>query len=965
MRSSLVVGLLVASTLLVVPIMAHAQDITVSAVVSGTVTDSTGGVLPGVTVRGIHEATGNAFETVTDDRGAYRLPVRTGVVRITAVLQGFNAPTRNVELLVGQTGVVNLQMSPTGVAESITVTGEAPLIETTTSALGSNIDPRQVGELPANGRNWISLAMLAPGSRAVPIATTRENSERALPDRNNNETREFHLNVDGQQVTSEFGTGGQPRYSADSIAEFQYITNRFDATQGRSAGVQVNVISKSGTNQLSGVFRTNFRHNRFNSKNRVLGVVEPINNHQYSGGVGGPILRDRLHFFANYELEREPRISIWRTPYPFFNVSLEGTNNRKMGGGRLDYQLSPQTRVMFKVSGGRLSEPFGLPSATTHPTTTSTTDEYNDEILGQMTQVLSNRMVNEVKAGKTAFGIAQTSLANWSNHWQRANGITNGAPRIMFTGFSFNLNQNIPRTLDQDIYSVRDDFTYSFSARGRHDLRTGGELLLRDVLTLNRRQNMGQIDARGGPLPSPAQFQAWFPDAWNVDTWNLAALSSITRSYTIGVGNFAVENPTKKFGLWAQDDWQISDRLTLNLGVRYDAGTDLFANDISFPPFQEAGRPDDWNNVQPRLGFAYRLNDRTVIRGGSGLYYGDAFADAGSAIGNTQITTIRYENDGRPDFAANPTGGRPLPTYEEANPLYCYNNNNAPGCLIRDVREFTALPEYVELPRTWQTTIGFQRQFGTTMAVEVDYVYTQGRFEKDVLDNMNLLFDEATGVNRNFNVRSNRPYPDWGVVSMNVHTAKSAYHGLVTGFTKRFSNRWQASATYTLSRFYSADSRPFSGLFMVPFPTAPDLGGEWGLAEEDQRHRAVLSGIWQVGRGFQVSGFHYLGTGNREASNYGGDLRNTGGTFSGRLRPDGTIVPRNSIISPPQNVTSLRAQQRIPLPGRLSIDAIAEVFNVFDRPNWTIGTEESQRAQYLQHINAQYRSAQFGFRLTF
>ena len=963
MRSSLVVGLVAAWTLLVLPV--SAQDITVSALVSGTVTDSTGAVLPGVTVRGIHEATGNAFETVTDDRGAYRLPVRTGVLRITAVLQGFNAPTRSVELLVGQTAVVNLQMSPTGVAESITVTGEAPLIETTTSALGSNIDPRQVGELPANGRNWISLAMLAPGSRAVPVASTRENSERALPDRNNNETREFHLNVDGQQVTSEFGTGGQPRYSADSIAEFQYITNRFDATQGRSAGVQVNVISKGGTNQLSGVFRTNFRHNRFNSKNRVLGVVEPINNHQYSGGVGGPILRDRLHFFANYELEREPRISIWRTPYPFFNVSLEGTNNRKMAGGRLDYQLSPRTRVMFKVSGGRLWEPFGLPSATTHPTTTSTTQEYNDEILGQMTQVLSNRMVNEVKAGKTAFGIAQTSLANWSNHWQRANGITNGAPRIMFTGFSFNLNQNIPRTLDQDIYSVRDDFTYSFSARGRHDLRTGGELLLRDVITLNRRQNMGQIDARGGPLPSPAQLQAWFPDAWNVDTWNLAAISPLVRSYTIGVGNFAVENPNKKFGLWAQDDWQISDRLTLNLGVRYDAGTDLFANDISFPPFQEPGRPNDWNNVQPRLGFAYRLNDRTVIRGGSGLYYGDAFADAGSAIGNTQITTIRYENDGRPDFAANPTGGRPLPTYEEANPLYCYNNNNAPGCLIRDVREFTALPEYIELPRTWQTTIGFQRQFGATMAVEVDYVYTQGRFEKDVLDNMNLLFDEATGANRNFNVRSNRPYPDWGVVSMNVHTAKSAYHGLVTGFTKRFSNRWQASATYTLSRFYSADSRPFSGLFMVPFPTAPDLGGEWGLAEEDQRHRAVISGIWQVGRGFQVSGFHYLGTGNREASNYGGDLRNTGGTFSGRLRPDGTIVPRNSIISPPQNVTSLRAQQRIPLPGRLSIDAIAEVFNVFDRPNWTIGTEESQRLQYLQHTNAQYRSAQFGFRLAF
>jgi hypothetical protein len=961
MRSGLLVRLLLAFTILTLPMVAHAQE----AAVSGTITDSSGGVLPGVAVRAVHEATGNAFETVTDERGAYRLAVRVGTVRISAELQGFNSMARAVELLVGQTGVLNLQMSPAGVAETLTVSGEAPLIETTTSTLGGNIDPRQVAELPVNGRNWINLALLAPGSRTAPVAGSREDSEKPLPDRNNNETREFHFHVDGQQVTSEFGTGGQPRYSQDAIAEFQFISNRFDATQGRSTGVQVNVVTKSGTNQLSGLFRGNFRDSMFNSPNRAIGQVEPINNQQYSTAVGGPVLRDKLHFFVNYEYEREPRVSIWRTPYPFFNVSLEGTNNRKIGGGRLDYQLSSRMRVMGKVGRGRLWEPFGLPSATNHPASTNTTQEYNDEILGQFTHVLSNRAVNEIKGGKTAFGLYNENLTQWSNHWQRANGITAGSPRITFTGFLITGNQNHPRSLDQDVYSVRDDLTYSFNVKGRHDTRAGGEYLFKDVIAINRRQNMGLIDARGGPLPSAAELQAWFPDAFNVDTWNLAAISPLVRSYTIGVGDFPVDQGSQRFALWAQDDWQIFDRLTLNLGVRYDVGIGIFANDISFPPFQEAGRPDDWNNVQPRLGFAYRLNDRTVIRGGSGIYYGDAFADAGSAIGNNQITTIRYENDGRPDFAANPTNGRPLPTYAEANPLYCYNNNNAPGCLIRDVREFTAIPQYIELPRTWQTSIGFQRQFGTTMAVEADYVYSKGSFEKDVLDNMNLKFDPATGANLDFRIRSNRPYPDWGAISMNVHTARSAYHGLITGFTKRFSNRWQASATYTLSGLWTADSRPFSGLYMVPFPTAPDLGGEWGLSEDDQRHRAVFSGIWQVGRGFQVSGFHYLGTGIRSSSNYGGDVRNTGSTFSGRLRPNGTIVPRNSIISPPQNSTSLRVQQRIPLHRRMSIDAIAEAFNIFDRPNWTIGTEESTPSQYLRHINAQYRTAQVGFRLTF
>ena len=175
MRSSLVVGLLVASTILLLPIATYAQD---EAVVSGRITESSGAVLPGVTVRAVHEATGNTFQAVTDGLGTYRISVRVGGIQVTAELQGFAAAARRVELLLGQTAVVNLQMAPAGVAESLIVSGEAPLIETTTSRLGGNIDPRQMAELPVNGRNWINLALLAPGSRTAPTASTRENSEK-------------------------------------------------------------------------------------------------------------------------------------------------------------------------------------------------------------------------------------------------------------------------------------------------------------------------------------------------------------------------------------------------------------------------------------------------------------------------------------------------------------------------------------------------------------------------------------------------------------------------------------------------------------------------------------------------------------------------------------------------------------------------------------------------------------------
>ncbi len=174
---------------------------------------------------------------------AFRIPARVGAYRITAELSGFTTLQRTgVQLLVGQTIDVDLQMTPSTITETVTVTAEAPLIEVNTSSLGGNIDPSQVQELPVQGRNWLALSMLAPGSRTTP-GTVNTNP---LPDRNGGEVREYQLHMDGQQVTQDLGTGVQPRYSQDSIAEFQYISNRFDATMGRSSGVQVKAITQVG-----------------------------------------------------------------------------------------------------------------------------------------------------------------------------------------------------------------------------------------------------------------------------------------------------------------------------------------------------------------------------------------------------------------------------------------------------------------------------------------------------------------------------------------------------------------------------------------------------------------------------------------------------------------------------------------------------------------------------------------------
>ena len=947
--------------ILALPILAFAQEATLT----GTITDSTGAVLPGVTVTALHVASGNRFVGVTDDRGIYRIPARVGAYEITAELSEFSTVQRTgVEVLVGQSLVVNLQMALSTVETLITVTAEAPLLNLTSSTLGGNIDPRQVQELPVQGRNWMALAMLAPGSRmASPDLNTPIANRGAAGD-----VRQYQFHLDGQQVTSEMGFGNQPRYSQDSIGEFQFISNRFDATMGRSAAVQVVAVTRSGTNRFTGSARGNFRNTRFNAEHPVLRRVVPIDNQQLAFTLGGPIRRDRLHFFSHFDYEREPRSSIWNTPYSSFNVDLRGNETIKMGGGRLDYQFSPNMRLMGKVTNAERFQPF-TEGNNQHPAATGTTAETNREYTAQFTQVLTNRAVNEVKVGKTRWIFRNANLTTWSNHWQAGNGVTVGSPRITFTGFNITGNQFYPRHGAQDNWSIRDDFALSYDARGRHDLRAGVDVVVIVDDGNNCQACMGVIDARNGPVP--ANIESLFPDPFNADTWNLAAISPLVRTYSIGVGNYATHDVRPQYAGWVQDDWQIASNLTLNLGVRYDLSVNANGNNYAVPPFVEAGRPNDTNNVQPRVGMAWQVSPRTVVRAGSGLYFSTPLQiDTFFMAQIDRLVVVQITNDGRPTFAADPLNGRPLPTFEQGQQQFCHVRN-VPGCLRRSMQELVAPPEYsTHMGRTWQTSVGVQRQIGSTIAVEADYVYSQGRNEKDVLDNMNLTYNPATGANYPFSDVSRRAFPEFGAISMVIRGGRSSYHALQTAVTKRLSNRWQGSATYTLSGLWDATPPPFQGLAPVPFPTSPDMGNEFTLAVTDLRHRAVFNGIWMVGGGFQVSGIYYLGLGERAQTIYGGDLRGIAGVggpevlVRQRLRPDGTIVPRNDFTQPARQRFDLRLQQRIPLGSRVALDGIAEVFNLLNASNLTIETQESNR-QFGQPVLGEFRRAQVGFRLTF
>ena len=945
------------------PGAAYAQE----AELIGTLTDSTGGVLPGVTVVAQEDATGNVFLGVTDGAGAYRVAVRIGTYTLTAELSGFTTVVQTgVTVLVGQAAEVNMVLAPSTLEETVTVTGEAPLVNTTQSEMGGNIDARQVQDLPVLGRNWANLATLAPGNR------TNATSDGGDPVAGTSR-RDFQINVDGQQVTSNLtGSTSQPRISRDAVAEFQFVSSRFDATQGRSSGVQVNAVTKSGTNIFSGTTSAYFRHDNLNAADFISGNVLPYEQQQIVGTLGGPIITDRMHFFGYYEYDRNPSTRGFVTRYDSFNFLVESNRRTNLGGARVDFQLSPQTRLMVKGTLFDAKIPFdGATGANNHPASLYENFTSMGGTTMSLTQVLGNSAVNEFRAGWQSLYYTRENYTNWPEHPAASQGITTGSPRISFVGFAISGNTNQPQYLGHNYFPIRNDLSFSFNARGRHDIKIGGEYIYYDHRMQNVRNGMGVIDARRGR--APANIEELIPVWDQPSTWNLDAISPLVRRYTIGIGDFEYEQVRHVAAGWFQDDWSVNDRLTLNLGLRWDSAIGVFANQQAIEPWLQANRPGEKFNFAPRFGFAYSVDDRTVVRGGGGIYYGEVLNNISSftlSYGNT--VQVQIENDGRPDFASNPFNG-PVPSYAEAQQLLC-TVNDVPGCLRPFGTTLAPPPQWAHIPHSYQGSIGLQRQVGDVMAFEVDYVYTGGRNERfgqghQPQFNMNTTFDPSTGINYPFSDISRRANPQWGVVQWELFDRRSNYHGLQTAVRKRFSDRWQGSATYTLGYLQDSDPLPLSGFDQVNFSVPGDLGGQYGVAETDQRHRAVFNGIVDVGRGFQVSGLYQYGSGETFDNYYGGDPRDTGRSNS-RLRPDGTIVPRNSLVGRQIHRVDLRLQQRVPLGPRASATAMFEVFNLFNYENYGLYTINESNRNYgnpRRSSNVAYlpRMIQLGFRLDF
>jgi carboxypeptidase family protein/TonB-dependent receptor-like protein len=968
----------VAVILLVLPLSVSAQE----AALSGTIVDTQGGVLPGVTVTATNEESGNTFLAVTDGTGTFRMLLRIGTYRVTAELVGFATVTRaGLQLQVGQQATVSLQMAPSDIQETIVVSGEAPLIEVSTSTISGNIDQRQVQELPINGRNWLDLTLLAPGNRS------NAGGESPIP----RAQVGFQINMDGQQVTNSIAGSnfGQPRYSRDSIAEFEFVSNRFDATQGRSMGVVVNAVTKSGTNRFAGSFSGYFRDDKLNAKDKVLNRVPVYSNQQLSGTFGGPIRRDRVHFFGNYEREREPQSYVFDGPYPMFNMDLVGTRTQYTGGVKIDTQFMPQTRLSVRLTDYHQYIPGSGGGATTHPSTASTTHRYSPQTWTQLTQVLSNRAVNEIKGGYYGNKNEIAPLVSW-NGGPVPSPRTGGAPdafyawggstRYQMRGYTVGAATNAPQMLEQDTWQLRDNFTISYEAGGRHDVRAGGEYLKHMFHHWWCSTCNGNLDATRFAAPSAEVLAAMFP-VWNdASTWNVLPLGPNSIRFRQSVGNDELLTGRSLFAGWLQDDWAMTSRLTLNLGLRYDADIGVEGERIVLLPWMDGQRPHDLDNFAPRLGFAFQLDAQTVLRGGYGRYFTQLENDgAHQPTLNAQHIFPEVLYDGRADFATNPFNG-PVPTFAQAQTLVCTPANElATNCLRREISsEIPAPGDHHQISYSHQMSIGVQRQFLSDFAIEANFVFTGGRSEEAVF-NQNLTYSAATGDNIPFSNIAARPYPYWGFVNGEYMQGWSNYRALETSLTKRFSHNWQLAANYTFGTLWDSTGDPCQtvrgadqSISCVPiaFELRQDVGGEYTRATTDQRHRAVVNGIWDIGAGFQVSGIYFYGSGQRTAVTCSCPARDTGTGGASRRRDDGTFIARNSFVGDPIHRVDTRFQKRFSIGGTVSVDGILELFNVFNRANYGSYTTNIDSAAYGQAVfnsNVAYgaRAAQLGFRLSF
>ncbi|MBV9085477.1 MAG: TonB-dependent receptor, partial [Acidobacteriaceae bacterium] len=824
---------------------------------------------------------------------------------LTAEASGFTTERRSgVTLDVNQNARVDFSLQVGQANQVVQVTSDAPLVDTRDVQLGGTVDRQRVQDLPLNGRNVYDLTTLMPGVTNVTTNLTGTNDANNM-NVNGNRVRDNNFFLDGAANNSLFRNGGNQAPNPDAVDEFHLITSNFDAEYGRLPGSVMNVVTRSGGNSFHGTVFDFLRNDSVNARNFFQSSVTPLHWNQFGGTLGGPIRHDKTFFFVSYQGFRERTsnylnsivlpsaaerggdfsalpsskwpvdptngnkafsngkipsnrldpvaqkllstfVPLPNNPDGTYSTSAPAPVNDDQGMLRIDHQLTPLNRLSGTLFIDRSDtlQPFASTTQVPNYAVTTTTYAQNNIVLSDQWSITPT-LLNEIRAGYTLNRYANNSLikTSWSDLGSQ---VVLGAepprpPQIFITGY-FQAGTFGDDTMPQRTEMLADTFTW---IRGSHSIKAGGLYQWNQFRETGNWLGAGQVRFTG------SFTKDGFADFLLGDANSFRQNNGLNRDFK-----------SINTGLFVQDNWKMTQRLTLNLGLRWEVDPPytskndalatfrfgaksqrfptaptglLFPGDPGIP---RAVAPTSWTDFGPRIGFAYDVfgNGRTAVRAGYGIYYATGMANLTSNLQNqpfiVDVTLNATTSLVNPWASVKATSPYPY-TLNTANPVFTY------PVTANYLGENFASP-YVE-----QYNFTVQQQIGGTMDLQVAYVGNSSRklfLQRDA--NAPVYAPGATTAN----INNRRPYlPGLYGGIYELETGSNAnYNSLQVTFTRRLAHGFSLLANYTFSKSIDTLSDDPTSISNVSLVNSNNAALDRAVSNFNTPHVFSFSWVWQT-----------------------------------------------------------------------------------------------------------------------
>jgi outer membrane receptor protein involved in Fe transport len=881
---------------------------TATGTIQGTVTDESQAVVPAAQVVATFKATGFARTATTDNQGFYRFDfVQAGTYQLKVTKQGFKSVVETTELLVEQSATVNVTLIPGTVSEVVEVAGTAPIIDLTKTGVSQDITPSEVEELPLVGRDAANLAYLAPGVKAADSYDPTKNRY-AILSINGSDGRNVNTTVNGVDNKDNTVGGAVMQLPLEAVQEFQISTQRFSAENGRSQGAAINMITKSGSNAYHGSVFGYFRNSALDTDEKVAqgdGTSKPSHpdySRQFFGGsVGGPFVKDKLFGFFAIERQRESQgLSESGNSYSELLLAHQAGLAAQPAlviprpfhewryNGRADWNINQKNTAYISYS-------------------SQANDSLNDQSDGTADLTNGNYTTNHLQvANLTLNSQLSNSLVNTFTfgfqYWNNIIASHINAPLVTFPSpAEFGTNTNVPQQSFQRKWQFKDDVSKTI---GKHTLKAGVDYIWNPVeggffefnstLEFDFTQNPSTI------LGDPATYPQGFATPGLIGSM----------SFSNGDPYFLVA--TKQLGFYGQDDWKVTRRLTLNLGLRWDRDFNaLGENDIkksrTYQELVAINSPisnpyishlphDDTKDFSPRIGFAYDVTGagKHVLRGGFGLYYGNSFQNIPLFMEQQANPTI-FQTPLSLSSPSDPVPGTGLTLGQYQYGVSPLPTLPPPGAQLASGSVGRIIDPHYRNPVSEEFNVGYSLALNSNSVFEVEYTHVLGLHENKTI---NIDQKVPTGTDSSGNVILTRPLsaafaaagqPVLNSVRDDASINRNRYDGVNFSFRQRMSRHFSLNANYTLARAVGYDYGGFSAFRnYARNGYAPFAPYEFGPTSNDERHHITVSGLVNLPKGFEFAPILQFGSARPYNLTNSTNTLNTGGGTTNAV-----VVPKS------------------------------------------------------------------------